>query len=188
MIGPSASGKSTVVRTLAARALVRVHPTWTTRPRRPDEMAGEIEHRFVSEATFARLDADGFFLGTVALAGLPHRYGLPRVARRGDDAVDTIMARAPFVARVYEEFPHAIVYQIEDTPQRARRRLLERGTSMAEVAARLDALPTTKHAADRELAARTFVNDTSLGTLVDQFTRALADDFASVFARNGSAA
>ena len=71
VIGPSASGKSTAVRELHRRGVAHVHPTWTTRPRRPDEGDGTLEHRFVTDAMFDELDAAGFFLGTVVLPGLP---------------------------------------------------------------------------------------------------------------------
>src|SRR3954451_2133494 len=97
-IGPSGSGKSTVVRELADRGLVTVHPTWTTRPRRQDEQAGSLEHRFVSDAEFDRLCERGFFLETVTLFGLPYRYGLPPVGSpRATGALDAVMLRAPLV-------------------------------------------------------------------------------------------
>ena len=79
VIGPSASGKSSAVRELHRRGVVRVHPTWTTRPRRPDEGDGAPEHRFVTDTIFDDLEAAGFFLGTVCLPGLPYRYALPQV-------------------------------------------------------------------------------------------------------------
>jgi guanylate kinase len=178
VIGPSASGKSTVVRELARRGLLRVHPTYTTRRRRPDEHEGEVEHRFVTNDGFAWLDAHEFFLGTVALPGLAYRYGLPRLTLHDDGAIDTIMARAPFVSRVREHFPNALVYQIEDTPERARRRLLERNTPRFEVSARLDAY-VEEARAGRAIAERTFLNVASMHDLVDAFTAALACDFAA---------
>ena len=177
VIGPSASGKSASVRELARRELVRVHPTWTTRARRPDEDAGAPEHRFVTDEVFDELEAAGFFLGTVALPGLPFRYALPRPALRDDGPVDTIMARAPFVDLFAEYFPHRLVYQIHDTEARAAARLRARGTSDEEVAARL-----ANHAAEvdagRALAARVFMNDGSLGALADAIADALTHDLA----------
>ena len=114
VIGPSASGKSTAVRELHRRGVLHVHPTWTTRARRTDETEGALEHRFVTDEVFDELEAAGFFLGTVALPGLPFRYALPQVARRDDGPVDTIMARAPFIDLFAPYFPNRIVYQIED--------------------------------------------------------------------------
>ena len=40
---------------------------------------GGLEHRFVTDAVFDGLEAAGFFLGTVALPGLPYRYALSPV-------------------------------------------------------------------------------------------------------------
>jgi guanylate kinase len=178
VIGPSASGKSTAVRELHNRGVVRVHPTWTTRPRRPDEHAGALEHAFVSDAEFDRLDASGFFLGTVSLPGLPFRYALPRPPLAETGPVDTIMARAPFVELFADFFPHRLVYQIEDTYERACARLLERGTSADEIVARLrehDAEVKAGHA----IAARVFANDRTLDALVADITAALRTDLGA---------
>ena len=62
LVGPSATGKSTVARALADRGLVTVLPTWTTRPRRRDEPGDTLEHRFVDDARFDRLSARRAFL------------------------------------------------------------------------------------------------------------------------------
>ncbi|HUI48448.1 MAG TPA: hypothetical protein VL119_07110 [Acidimicrobiia bacterium] len=175
VIGPSASGKSAAVRELHQRGVVHVHPTWTTRPRRPDESDGTLEHRFVSDAVFDELDAAGFFLGTVTLPGLPYRYALPRVTLRGDRPVDTIMARAPFVALLAPHLPEQVVYEIEDTPERARERLVARGSDAQEIDARL-AGHRGELEAGRALAARCFVNDGTLDELVGAITEALCVD------------
>jgi ribose 1,5-bisphosphokinase PhnN len=178
VIGPSASGKSTAVRELHRRGVVRVHPTWTTRPRRPDESAGALEHAFVSDAEFDARAAAGFFLGTVALPGLPFRYALPRPSLAETGRIDTIMARAPFIDLFADFFPHRLVYQIEDTYERACARLLERETSAHEIAARLrehDAEVT----AGRSLSARVFANDNTLEGLVGDIAAALRVDLGS---------
>lgn len=90
-IGPSGGGKSTVVRTLAREGVLRVHPTWTTRPRRADEAWGSLEHRFLSNPQFDYLCGRGFFVDTVSLFGLPYRYGLPPLRRTATGPVDTVM-------------------------------------------------------------------------------------------------
>ena len=175
VIGPSGSGKSTAVRELHRRGIVDVHPTWTTRPRRADEGTGALEHRFVTEQVFSELDADGFFLGTVALPGLPYRYGLPRVVTRDDGPVDTIMARAPFVDLFAPHFPERVVYQIEDTLERAHERLIARGSDEHEIDARL-AGHRDEVAAGRLIAARFFVNEGTLDDLVGAIAAALRVD------------
>ncbi len=178
VIGPSASGKSTVVRELQQRGVVHVHPTWTTRPRRPDENAGALEHCFVREATFDSLAAAGFFIGTVTLPGLPYRYGLPHLTLNAFGPVDTIMARAPFLDRLDEFVPCDLVYQIEDTPERARLRLVARGCDEAEIAARLDA-HTEEANAGRALARRVFRNDSTVTELANAVADALQTDLAT---------
>src|SRR4051795_2611147 len=127
VIGPSGSGKSSLVRELDRRGLVRLHPTWTTRPMRADEADGGGEHRFVSEEDFDALEADGFFLATASLFGLRWRYGLPHVAASGDERADLVMLRAPVVERVRRDLGLALVIQIVDEPRRVAERLRARG-------------------------------------------------------------
>ena len=174
-IGPSASGKSSVVRELHEAGAITVHPTWTTRPRRIDESEGSLEHRFVLPEEFDELCARGFFLDTVMMFGLPYRYGLPapRVAESGP--IDAVMLRAPLIARFARVVPQHLVYQIEDSADRTRARLIARGCSLTELAARID----DNHkeiAAGRQLADRVFVNDGSLTDLVARITSALGAD------------
>jgi hypothetical protein len=110
---------------------------------------------------------------------LPYRYALPRVAMTDDGPLDTIMARAPFVDALREYFPYQVVYQIEDTPQRAKVRLLERGVNAAEVAARLGCYAEEARAG-RAVAQRVFTNDASLDDLIDAVITKLQIDAAAV--------
>jgi ribose 1,5-bisphosphokinase PhnN len=166
------------VRALARRGVLRVHPTWTTRPRREDERTGEIEHRFVDDATFDRLAGESFFLGTVTLAGLPYRYGLPRPRLTDDGPIDTVMARAPFVELFAAHFPQRLVYQIEDTPERARARLAERGCDTRELHARVDQY-IDEARAGHAVAHLVFRNSGSLAELIDAFEEALRQGVAA---------
>ena len=178
IIGPSAAGKSTVVGELHRRGVIRVHPTWTTRPPRADEADGCLEHRFVSDAVFDDLTSGGFFLGTVEMFGLPYRYGLPPLpALPGKEAggVVTVMLRAEVVARFTALFPHSVVYQVEDDLQRTRTRLVERGCSADETAARLDACPGEMDLG-RRIARRVFVNDRPVAALADDIVSSLHQD------------
>ena len=174
-IGPSASGKSSVVRALHDAGLITVHPTWTTRPRRSDETEGSPEHRFVTPEEFDELCAQRFFLDTVALFGLPYRYGLPPVDVHDSGPIDAVMLRAPLVARFAHVVSHHLVYQIEDGADRTRSRLIARGCPPAELAARID----DNHkeiAAGRQLADRVFVNGGSISDLTDGIASALGAD------------
>ena len=176
IIGPSASGKSSVMRELHRRGVIRVHPTWTDRPRRNDEHNGSVEHRFVSGAAFDRLCAQGFFLQTAALSGLPCRYGLPPLPSSVSGSIDGIILRAPFVDGLAQVLPDQLVYQIEDTAHRARARLLPRGcAAAAELSARLEE-HHREIAAGRRVAHRAIVNDRPLAALVDAVASALRTD------------
>src|SRR3954451_6553773 len=130
VIGPSGSGKSSLVRELDRCGLVRLHPTWTTRPRRADESDGSAEHRFVSEEEFDALEAKGFFLATASLFGLPWRYGLPHVAAPAGERADLVMLRAPVVERVRRQLGLGVVIQVVDEPARVAHRLRARGSGV----------------------------------------------------------
>jgi guanylate kinase len=178
IIGPSGSGKSTVVRTLADRGIVRVHPTWTTRPRRDDEGVGSPEHVFVTETEFAGLAARGFFIDTVTMFGLPFRYGLPPIVRSSDGRRDLVMLRAPLVARLARVYPDITVVQIEDTPRRTEARLRARGGSPADTIARLID-NERERSAGRAIADHVFVNDSTPGELADRITHHLGATVAA---------
>jgi len=167
VIGPSGSGKSSVVRELHQRGLVRVRPTWTTRPRRHDEVHGSVEHRFASDATFDRLERSGFFIDTVTMFGLPHRYGMPGPAVFGVDAAEIVMLRAPLVDRLRRIAPDFTVVQIEDSPAPTRRRLAQRNVDAVELRARL-ADNEQELALGRAVADFVFVNDNSIASLADR--------------------
>jgi len=176
-LGPSGSGKSSVVRALSQAGAVDVTPTWTTRPRRPDEQAGAVEHHFASEEEFNAREQAGFFLEVVRLFGLSYRYGLPAVASPDDGPAAAIMVRAPLAPLLDRHFPDAVVYQIEDSYERARARVLAR-TPPAELGTRLDD-HEQERLLGRRLATRVFVNDTTVADLVASVTRAIDEDFAS---------
>jgi hypothetical protein len=157
---------------------VRVHPTWTTRPRRRDELEGSPEHQFVSEAAFDALDAAGFFLDTIAMFGLPHRYGLPSVPPPVRGTVDLVMLRAPLIERFATFVPELLVYQVEDTADRMCQRLLERDCGPEDLVARLDD-NRRELALGRRLAHRVFANDGALDDIVDAVQGALQRDARS---------
>jgi guanylate kinase len=175
IIGPSGCGKSTVARALVDRNLVRLHPTWTTRPRRADEQEGTLEHVFVSEADFDRWERQGLFIDTVTLFGLPYRYGLPVFQPSSSGPADAVMLRAPLVSRFAEVVPHLLVYQVEDDVETARARLRRRGCTAAEISGRLDAY-LCEISSGRAVADRVFVNDGPLDQLFDAVADAVSTD------------
>jgi guanylate kinase len=175
LIGPSGSGKSSVVRELHARGLVSVRPTWTTRPRRADETDGSVEHRFVSDAEFDHLTAGRYFLDTVAMFGMPYRYGLPK--QTCGNGVEVVMLRAPLVAKFRRFVPDFVVYQVEDSATRTAQRLTQRNYDPAEFAARVSD-NAREIAAGRGVANRVFVNDRSIEALANDIGGALRLDAA----------
>jgi guanylate kinase len=178
IIGPSASGKSSVVRELSRRRIIRLHPTWTTRPPRSDEAGQAIDHQFVDDATFDLLTQQGFFVDTAAHFDLPYRYGLPKFELSQQGPVETFMLRAPLVDRMLRLVPACVVYQISDTADRTARRLKARGTGLDDLAARL-ADNRREEAAGAALAQRIFVNNRGVKELVDQIATALAADIGA---------
>lgn len=183
-LGPSGSGKSTVVRALHRRGVIDVTPSWTTRPRRDDEVAGSVEHRFVSEEEFTVRERAGYFLEVVQPFGLPYRYGLPAVAARSDGRVPAIMVRAPLMPLVARHFPDHVAYQIEDSYERVRERMERRGVTGAELGTRLEGFEDERRQG-RAVARRTFVNAGSVDALVTAVAAAIAEDIA-VEEREGS--
>jgi guanylate kinase len=183
VIGPSACGKSSLVRALHERNLIRVHPTWTTRPRRADEGEGSTEHRFVSDPSFDALDAQGFFIDTARPFGLPHRYGLPPVHASLAGPADVVMLRAPWVERFARLVERHVVYQIEDDAERALGRLLLRGSQPLEVAARIEEY-AREIASGRRVADRVFANDGALSDLVEAVAVALRTDVEDTWSRH----
>ena len=166
VIGPSASGKSSVVAALARQGLVKVVPTWTTRPRRSDE-------------EFDGLDAVGAFLGATTLFGLPHRYALPRLDTYATrSAVPTIVARAALLPALVPHLGAHAIYQIERPLRLSAASLLCRASSGCELHARLRGL-----AEERELgrcvADRVFRNEGPVEAVVAAVADALRTDFAT---------
>jgi ribose 1,5-bisphosphokinase PhnN len=157
LVGPSAAGKTTVARALRAAGVVRVHPTWTTRPRRTDEPWLDLGHRFVTDDGFDWLERAGFFAATAHLPGLDHRYGLPRIVPSDGRAVDVVIARAAQVPLIAELVPSTVVLQLDVDDDTLARRLAHRGLSDFEVAARLRAARAERDDG-RRIADCLFVN------------------------------
>ena len=171
IIGPPGSGRSSATRLLANRGLVRVHPIWTTRPRRPDEHFGTPEHRFVDDGAFDALVAAGFFLDAVSLFGLPHRYGLPPIRPSNDRRIDTVILRAPLVAPFKRAVTDPmVIVQIEDEPREVADRLHRRAGTALELHCLLDD-NERETAAGRAIADRVLVHDSTL----DDLAESLAD-------------
>lgn len=175
LIGPSASGKSTVARALADQQLITLLPTWTTRPPRFDEHGDTAEHRFVTDEVFDRLSAQNAFLGEGSHRGLPYRYGLARPDAR--PGIPTVILRADHVAGLASATGCTpIVYQICAPISDVATRLAYRGTSLTEQELRL-ANFHAERVAGSWISHRTFLNNGSVSELVTKISRALVADF-----------
>ncbi|HSR26810.1 MAG TPA: hypothetical protein VLW53_24895 [Candidatus Eisenbacteria bacterium] len=177
VIGPSGAGKSTAVRALAAAGVVEVTPSWTTRPPRPGELEACVEHRFVTDREFDALAGRGFFLETIRMFGLAHRYGVPAVRRPANGAVPLLTLRAPHVPVLRRHYERASVYQVEDGRERVAVRLLRRGS--AELGTRLRDYDA-EVALGRAAADRVIVNDRDPACLVAAVRAAIEEDFGVV--------
>jgi guanylate kinase len=150
--GPTAVGKGTVVAELRRQhPEVFVSVSATTRPPRPGELEG-VHYRFVSEADFDRLIADGELLEWATVHGR-HRYGTPRAPvlaaiAEGREAVLEIDLQG--ARQVRASWPEAyLVFLAPPSWEELVRRLVGRGTETEEERRRrLDT-------ATRELAAET---------------------------------
>lgn len=167
--GPSGVGKSTVVRELR-----RTHPqVWlsvsaTTRFPRPGEVDG-VHYRFVDDAGFDRLVADGELLEWAQFAG--HRYGTPR-----GPVLEHLAAGTPVLLeieiqgarQVRASMPEAqLVFLAPPSWEELVRRLTGRGTESPEVVERRLA------AAKDELAAEPEFDVTLVNTSIEDVSRRL---------------
>lgn len=150
--GPSAVGKSTVVRCLRERVPdLHFSVSVTTRAPRPGEVDG-VDYTFVTAEQFQQLINDGALLEWAEIHGGLHRSGTPAAPVRAAAAaghpvlieVDLAGARA-----VKQAMPEAIsVFLAPPSWEALESRLMARGTETPEVMARR--LQTAKE----ELAAQ----------------------------------
>lgn len=176
VIGPSGSGKSSVVQELVNRRSVEVTPSWTTRPPRNGESDQLIEHMFVDEKEFNKQRVDNFFLEVVQLFDLPYRYGLPRIQQPDAHRVPLIMLRATLLPLLPNHYSAATIYQIEDTLSKVQTRLKLRQTDGEHQGSRLSDYQKEVNLGQK-LAHRVFTNDAGILQLADDIERAMVEDF-----------
>lgn len=138
--GPSAVGKSTVVRCLRERVPdLHFSVSVTTRAPRPGEVDG-VDYTFVTAEQFQQLINDGALLEWAEIHGGLHRSGTPAAPVRAAAAaghpvlieVDLAGARA-----VKQAMPEAIsVFLAPPSWEALESRLMARGTETPEVMAR----------------------------------------------------
>jgi guanylate kinase len=173
-IGPSGSGKSTLIRELHRHGAVQAFPSWTTRPRRPDETGDDSDHRFVTTKDFEKLQTEDFFLEVIELYGF--RYGLPDITSTPNSKVPAISVRAPLLKLVSVHFPNHVVYQIESSLETASKRIEARRLTSREKEERLKSYPGELELG-RQLCHRSFDTSGLLSKVVEDVERAIAEDF-----------
>lgn len=137
--GPSGVGKSTICARLCERLPAEFSVSFTTRPQRPGEEDG-LNYRFVSQAEFDRLLAEGGMLESARVYG--HCYGTPlepvrRVLAEGRTIVLEIDIHGTIQVR--QKYPQArTFFLLPPNPDEQRRRIEGRRTDgEAEIARRL---------------------------------------------------
>jgi guanylate kinase len=178
LIGPSGVGKSHTVSQLVKRsAYIRVIPTWTDRPKRPDE--NELEHRFVTKERFDALHASDAFLEVVTMFSLPFRYGFKRDQYVSDPhSVHLVILRATHIPLAKKHFKQLTVYQIEAPTEQAHYAIRGRkghahGTRMAQFKKEI--------AAGRTVADRIYNNvhnDSDGAKLINTILKDISMDFS----------
>jgi guanylate kinase len=135
---PSGTGKTTLInRLLALFPELHVSVSYTTRPRRGDEIAGRDYH-FVSARRFAAMQARGEFAEWDKvhdfLYGTP-RKALDRCLKNGRDVLLDIDVQG--AQAIKKSYPWAVaIFLIPPSWQELRRRLAARGTDRPKTIAR----------------------------------------------------
>lgn len=135
---PSGAGKTTLVRALLAQdPLVRLSVSFTTRPRRANEIHGHDYH-FVPETVFREMLAAGEFLESAFVHG--NFYGTPKgwIAAQMAEGHDILLEIDwQGAAQVREQMPGAIgIFILPPSLEALEERLRRRGLDQDDVIAR----------------------------------------------------
>ena len=128
--GPSGVGKSTALAELGQQERVEVVVSFTTRPRRRNEV-DTVDYHFVGEQEFERMAERRQFLEWVRYDG--HYYGTPgqaveEIVERGGVAVLEIERQGALAVR--RRFPQAVLVLLKPpSPGELEKRLRSRGAS-----------------------------------------------------------
>ncbi len=120
IIGPSGSGKSSIVKVLCDQYGYTLIRTVTTRQKRD---AFDTDHEFVSIDTFATMKQTGAFFGILEVFGA--QYGLPKFNPANKSV---LLLRAPALPEFLTRFPNAFIVEIDAPLPVLEQRLAARNT------------------------------------------------------------
>lgn len=175
LIGPSGTGKTTLVKKLIQDNLIELTPSWTTRNKRKDE-SKFIDHVFVSEGEFDKQDNEGKFLRTVQLFGDISKYGLPKITHEYADKIPTIMLRIMVLADLSKYYSNPIIYQIESDEKIAYQRIINRETDNRIIQSRMKKY-NQETDAGRNVATRIIINNKDIESTYKKLKEYLKKDF-----------
>lgn len=176
LIGPSGVGKSSVLIELNKRGVIELTPSWTTRSPRPEENQNTIEHEFVSDEEFLKLEKAGFFLEVLRLFNLPYRFGLPQIKQPSAGKVPALVLRTYLLPRMEKHYPGAITYALEDNFDRVNARLQKRIDEGEPLGSRLVEYEN-EIMLGRNLAKKSFKNNSTIKNLADSIQKEFSIDF-----------
>jgi guanylate kinase len=135
---PSGTGKTTLInRLLAVFPELRVLVSYTTRPRRGDEIAGKDYH-FVTARRFAAMQAQGEFAESAQVHDFLYgtsRRALERCVNQGRDILLDIDVQG--AQTIKKSYPRAVaIFLVPPSWQELRRRLASRGTDRPKTISR----------------------------------------------------
>ena len=132
LIGPSASGKTEVVKMLISKYNMKKFVTYTSRPMRPGEIE-DVDYHFLSREEFEKKINDSFFLEYVEYNN--NYYG----TAYEDISKNKVLIVEPNGANVYYEKLKDQIYivYLNASDEERKRRMIERGDSLENINKRL---------------------------------------------------
>ncbi len=170
--GPSTSGKSTLI-----TRLLEVHPaifhrmvSTTTRRQRSTEVNG-VDYTYVTEETFTRLEQEGAFFDTITTPGGTFGSPRPYTSAGTNNKILVYNISLPGALRLRELYPNTRIFYLSISKQVQEQRLIERGTTLAEIAARTQPFETENTLAETHAATITILNANHLTDTEENVTK-----------------
>lgn len=132
IVGPSASGKTEVVKYMTKEMGYHKIPTYTTRPMRVNEV-NDVDYHFITETEFKEIEKQAGFLESVCYHD--NYYGT-RIERLSDYGL--LIVNLEGLSSIYEAYHDQIFYVIFSTDEQVRRnRMIQRGDSIRDIEKRI---------------------------------------------------